>query len=88
MLEWFEYYLSFTIGNLKWWRHWFSEKIATPDLEVIALIDKLIPVVESAIESCRPTMRAVDPPSALPNVRVSGDGKVSIDFSGDNTAGN
>lgn len=54
MLEWFEYYLNFTVGNLKWWRHWFSEMITKPQLEIVALIDRLIPVVESAIESCRP----------------------------------
>mgnify|MGYP001573564665 CR=1 FL=1 len=87
MSEWFEYYLSFTVGNLKWWRHWFAEKTDVPQLEIIALIDKLLPVVESAIESCRPTLYAPDPPSALPNVAISQDGHVSIDFDSDNSAG-
>lgn len=35
----------------------------------------------------RLTMRAPDPPSALPNVHVSEDGQVSVIWRGDNSAG-
>lgn len=58
MEKWFEYYISFTLGNLGWWRSWFIEKQPSP--ETVKLIDEISEKIAPVLESCRPTLRTPD----------------------------